>query len=542
MTPKLYVRYSELFDREPTMKDLIDLLSGIPVRHAVYTISSLNLRLRVAMLDSSQNFGLVQERIVATHLDDECLKLLQQRFPNSRFNDRPVVLPEGLLSVLKVVISVGDPEPFPKVEEDERVRHAIGRACLMVNSQLVSPEQAEALHAGTRDDQRIELMVQWLSSFELANPPRADHLIPRLEVMYRTLLRAPEVKARMMKCAKGFDFESAFEFNLGISLEHWLFVVFSFYAYFSNVGSALEPDTNFLVLNPSIFRGESGITQEQLDKVLASISASPDAIRARMALIGDTDARYDFVEFRSTPLIQIEDTKLLPIDLAFVLEKCHTGVQWALHDALPIQKRQALFNAWGSLFEEYVHWLLSGLKTNLPIVYFPSPKWKRTGVESFDGVLLKGAVMVPAEYKGGFIARNARYSGDSAGFLADLDKKITVGCRQLAEKIGLAFAEDDRRRQKLVDLDCGGVRALVPMLVVQDQILRVPLANWYLNRRFQEFMAGEKIRPDVIIRPLTVLTIDELESIIHLIEGDDFDFVYAYIIEQLEIPRFYREC
>jgi hypothetical protein len=528
MIPKLYLRYSDLFDHEPTKDELIDLLRGIPIRHALYTLSSLNLCLRVAMQDSTQSFGKVQEKMLATHLDDECLNLLRQRFPCKRCEDRPVFLPECLLNVMRVVIDYGNPVLLPVIEEDQQIMYRIGRACLMVNSLLVSSEQADALRTGTHDEQRIELMTQVLSGFELANPPRADHLIPRLEIMYRVLLRTPEVKARIIKRSGGFDFEAEFEANVGVILEHWLFVVFTFYAYFLNAGSALDPDPNFMMINPSIFRGESGITEGELQKILAIVSASPMAIKTRTASVPSTDPRYDFVEYRSTPLIQLEDSKLVPTDLTFIVEKCHTGVHWALHDALlTFKMRQSLFTAWGELFQEYVHWLFVGMKTNLPVVYFPSPKWKDNGNESFDGILLKGSVMVPAEYKGGFIARDARYSGDSATFLADLDKKFAVGCQQLAEKIGAAFADDKQKRRELEDLDCGNVRAVVPVLLLQDHILRAPFLNWCLNKRFQEYMGKQKVRADVVVRPLTVLMIDDLESIIHSVESEDFDFVYA---------------
>jgi hypothetical protein len=527
MKHKLYFRYSDLFDREPTMDELIDLLRDIPIRHAIHTLSYVNLSVRVAMQDPTQDFGKVQEKMVAGYLDDECLNLLKQRFPHERCEDRPVFLPGCLLNVMRVVIAYGDPEPFPVIEEDERIRYRIGRACLMVNSLLVNSEQALALRTGTKDDQRIELMTQMLSDFELANPPKADHIIPRLEIMFRTLLRNTEVKARIEKRTGGFDLEAEFEARIGITLEHWLFVVFTFYAYFLNVDSALDPNPMYIAINPAIFRGESGITQEELERVLAIVSASSDSIKVKMTAVQSTDSRYDFVDFRSTPLVRVEDSKLVPTDLAFVLEKCHTGVHWALHDNLPIKMRQALFSAWGTLFEEYVHWLLVGMRTNLPIVYLRSPKWKKSGNESFDGILLKGAVMMPAEYKGGFIAREARYSGDSPTFLADLDKKFGVGCEQLAEKIGAAFADDDQYRRELEDLDCSGVRAVVPVLVLQDHILRVPFVNWYLNKRFQESMGQQKIRSGVVVRPLTVLMIHDLESIIHSVESEDFDFVYA---------------
>jgi hypothetical protein len=318
-------------------------------------------------------------------------------------------------------------------------------------------------------------------------------------------------------------------------LEHWLFIVLTLYAYFLNIGSVLEPNPDFMVINPAIFRGESGISKEELEKVLTIISEPPLALKEKLTSAMGTDARYDFIDFRSSPLIQLDENKLLPTDLAFLLDKCHTGVQWALHDALPIKLRQSLFNAWGALFEEYVHWLFKGVTTT-SVFYFPSPKWKKGGYESFDGIVLKGDVMLAAECKGGFITRAARYSGDSTAFCKDLDKKMTVGCRQLAEKIGLAFAEQIEDRRELEDLDCKSIRAVVPVLILQDHILRVPFVNWYLNVQFQKFIAEEHIRPGVVIRPLTVLMVHELESIVHSAESEQFDFVYALHNRTLRDP------
>lgn len=397
----------------------------------------------------------------------------------------------------------------------------------MVNSLLVSSEQEKLLYTGTDYSRRLELVTQILPSFELANPPRFDHVLPRLEIMYRILLREPEVKARMSQCSNGFDFEYEFCHKVGITLDHWLFVVFAIYCYFLNIGSALDPNPNYMIINPDIFRGESGITEQELLAVLSVLSAPPAMIRAKNAEFTLTDARYDFVEFRSTPLIELEKTKLVPTDLTFILEKCHTGVHWALHDRLDFRRRRDLFAAWGILFEEYVHWLLKGWKTNQPMFYLPCPKWKGTSDESFDGILVKEGVLLAAEYKGGIISRQARYAADSRAFTTDLERKISVGCEQLAKKIGAVFSADQQSLRELADFDCRNIRAVLPVLVVQDHILRVPFFNWYLNREFQNHMQSQRIRDGVVIRPLTVLTIDDLESLVHSVEGADFDLVYA---------------
>jgi hypothetical protein len=245
MKPGLYITYSDLFDQRPTTAELVSLLKGIPLRHATHVLSYMNLLVRAAMQEKSrENFGKVQAQLFAGHLDDECFGRVKQRLPLARCEDRPIFLPHSILNVLRIVLTVGDPAPQPRDDENEKIRFLIGRACLMVNDLLVSEEEAAALTAGTQDDRRIELIVQTLAGFELANAPQADHLMPRLEVMYRTLLRDPAIKSRIAHQYPGFDFEVEFEKGVGISLERWLPVVFSIYAYFTGIGSSVQPDVN----------------------------------------------------------------------------------------------------------------------------------------------------------------------------------------------------------------------------------------------------------------------------------------------------------
>lgn len=528
MKPGLYITYSDLFDKRPTTTELLSLLKGIPLRHATHVLSYMNLLIRAAMQERSrENFGKIQAQLFAGHLDDECFGRVKQRLPFARCEDRPIFLPHSILNVLRVVLTVGDPTPQPRDEEDERIRFLIGRACLMVNDLLVSEEEAAALMVGTQDDRRVELIVQTLAGFELANAPQADHLMPRLEVMYRTLLLDTTVKSRIARQYPGFDFEAEFEKGVGISLERWLLVVFSIYAYFTGIGCSVQPDVKYMQIDPSIFRGESGITQAELEVVLRTISSSPDELRQRILAEGQTDPRYDLVSLRSTPLIRLEPSKLAPVDTTFILEKCHTGVQWTLHDCLPSRMRQTLFNVWGVLFEEYVHWLFRDMKTNLPVSYLPSPKFAGTVEEAFDGALIQGGVLVACEYKGGFLSRKARYSGDFKVFLEELNRKFADGCEQLADSIALAFAVDERKTKAIDGVDSDAVRAVVPVLVLQDHIFRVPDLNWYLNLRFQQRLRSHQLRPGVVVRSLTVLSIHDLESMIHSVEAMDFDFVYA---------------
>ena len=532
--------YSELFDRYPSLDEVIETISWIPMRHAIHVISTTNLAIRYAMQEHGKpNLGKVQEFVIAAHVDDEALGILKTRFPRANCVERPVFLSQNLLALLRLVIAHCDPDTEPNMQEDERARYSIGRACLMLNNLLFTREEEKTLNAGAECDRRLKLMAQAIGGFELTNPTRPDHLVPRLQIMYRVLLKVPPIRSRIARECGGFDFSSEFEARVGLTIERWLFVVLSIWAYFVHGADPFDRRPEHLIINPEVFCGESGITRGELNVVLGTLASSTTDLRKSLASETTTDPRHDFVAFRSRPLVVVDNGRLMPADLSFIADKCHTGVQWTLHDLLPIKSRSNLFSSWGKLFQEYVHWLLTGMETNLLLKYVPCPKWRESGDESFDGVILQGAVFMAAEYKGGFLSRTARYSGNSKILLEDIDKKFAVGCDQLADKIGRLFASDTTQRRALDALPVHHVRSVVPVLVLQDQILRVPFLNWYLNKRFLSALSAHGVRCDVMVRPLTVIGIQDLESAVHSIEGDDFDFVYAIHNRAVRDPEMY---
>jgi hypothetical protein len=531
MKPQVCFSFSDIFDRHPSMTDVIDSIRWIPLRHAVHVISYINSAVRYALMEPGRpNIGSVQELLVVAHTDDETLNTLKVRFPHAKCEDRPVYLPQSLLALLRVVIANCDPDsaPDPSDEEDKRVRYAISRACLMMNNLLFTPEEGSALtNAGTDDEKRIALMTQSIGTFELVNPSRPDHLMPRLQTMYRLLLNDPRVQARIAQECNGFDFLETFGRLVGMPLERWLFLIFAIYGYFTQGANAAVPQPEYLQINPNTFRGDSGISQNEFDIALESLSIAIPELKSALASETSTDPRHDLIAFRSKPLLSVEGLRLWPADLSFIVDKSHTGVHWTIHDLLSRKDRLKLFQAWGVLFEEYVHWLLDGMETQLLLKYVPRPKWVDTGDESFDGVLLQGGVFAPIECKGGFLLREARHSGSSTILLEEIEKKVVPGCDQLADKIGALFADDAKLRRELCDLPVDHVRAVVPILIVQDHILRVPFLNWHLNKSFQAKLQSHNIRTDIVVRPLTLINIHDLESVVHSIEGDDFDFVYA---------------
>jgi hypothetical protein len=511
-----YITYSELFDRAPTWNEINALIKELPMLSAAVRLLQMNMAVRYAFQEHNRpNFGRLQQMMVNDFTDDKTFRRLKERFAYVSTDRRPLFVPLAILNVLRLVLTYSR-EAEPLTSEDiPALRYSLGTACLMMNDLLLSTEEKEQIGEGDKDARRLALMVQSLAPFELANPPAAHHLLFRYGVMFRLLLNDPAVRARIAWLCRGFDFQAEFERLTGIGLEQWLHVVFAIYTYYLQGGNVFEPHPEFSNIDPTVFAEQSKLSDAELNTVLRTVSRPLRDLRREVAREAGTDPRFDFLPFRRYPLLPIVDNRLACIDLAFVLEKLHVGVHWVMHDAYPQRgpKRDDLFKAWGILFEEYVHWLLSGMESTIPIKYF-RPQWQEGG-ESLDGMLLQGDVLVPLEYKGGFLARSARYSGKVDVFTKDPDEKFGSGCHQLAWKLNTIFAQDESQRKRMTDAPpLTHIRAVVPVLVLQDHILRVPFLNWYLNRRFKNELAAFSLRPEVIVRPLNVLNVNELETMI----------------------------
>jgi hypothetical protein len=81
------------------------------------------------------------------------------------------------------------------------------------------------------------------------------------------------------------------------------------------------------------------------------------------------------------------------------------------------------------------------------------------------------------------------------------------------------------------------VTRIVPVLVVQDPILRSPLVNWLLNRKFNQFLDKDQLRHGVSVDSLNVVNIHELETMAESSEGGTFDLFHALQLRCFRDPE-----
>jgi len=242
------------------------------------------------------------------------------------------------------------------------------------------------------------------------------------------------------------------------------------------------------------------------------------------------------VPFKARPLIEVQTDKFLCTDIGFLIEKMHSGVYWAIFDGLSEADRPRLFKAWGILFEEYVNWFLTDRALKNPLLFYPAPKW-RDGSECFDGAFVQDSRFTPMEYKGGFIKIEARYSGNPNAFESDLNLKIAEGCQQLATKIQALFNADSEKRKSLKDIPLDHITRVIPVLVVQDHILRGPFINWRLNDLFNDRLDRTQLRPNVIVDSMNLVGIQDLETMAESGEGGTYDILHGLQLRCFKDPE-----
>lgn len=525
--PATYFTFRELFDRLPTKEELVSTVKGLNAFNTVLLTARLNAMFRHSTWTKNPQdvnaLETFQYWFAAAFLDTETKQRLESRFGAQNPARRPVFHPLQSLNVMRLALSLAEGDEMSRPDTSELSRHQLGAACLMVSDLFLSEEELQNLKTGSVDDRRKQLMLQWLASLEISNPTPLRNLLFRSYATYRIVLQDPRLLSRISKECGGLGIEKDFETHFGITLMAWLSLVFGTQALLvmHTREELLNKPETFLINRRSILQN-STLTQTQIDNFFDMLSMTFDELRAEIRKERPVDERLDLVPFKSKPFFVTSPDNYACVDFGLVTEKMHNGPYFLLSNKLPENERGRVFKAWGLLFEAYVNWLLKVLEGRHSAQFYPDTCWEG-GNKSFDSVFVKRRIVAVMEYKGGFLRQDARYSNDLDTFMNDLQNKIGVGCMQLARDIGALFPEEGPAK-KLCNVPVpSNALCVLPVMVVQDLILRTPFVNYFLNQRFQSERARFPTRKSIEVLPLNVVQITSLENLVELAEAFDLD-------------------
>ena len=493
----------------------------------VVIASRLNTMFRrsISLKDPRQVLNF-QSWFVQTFFDDETKKRFVTRFGNENPNQRPVLHPIQLLNIVRVALAVGTGEEDTTAELAVGDRHKFGTACLMMNDLFCTVEERQKIQTGSQDDVMKHLILQLLAVGEVSNPTPFRNLLIRSYYLYRIALQAPEIVATIRKECEGLDFEAHFEKVSGIPLQGWLSLVIGLYTFL--ISHSLEefvrsPDV--YVVNRKTILKDPALSAAQLDSFFGPLSSSFEELRTELAekTKHPVDERFNLVPFMAKPFLTFAPERSICVDVALLSEKLNHGPYFLFRSLLSENKRGPVFKAWGILFESYVHWLLQGLKDRHGALFYQDTRWDHNDNKSFDGVFIKKRLVVVMEFKSGFLTEEARYSNNANTFMEDVDNRIGVACKQLARDTALLLPESGAGK-KLRDVPVPpNAEWILPVLIVQDLVLRTPFINHFLNKRFQAERKQYPTSSKVEVLPLNVIQISTLESLVEMGETFNLD-------------------
>jgi hypothetical protein len=528
-----YVTYKELFDRVPTKDELNGIMKGLNAFNTVLLASRLNTMLWHSMLSRNpqdiNSLSDFQHWFAGMLFDEDTHQRVSARLGAQSPELRRVCVPLQLLNIIRLALSIAEGDDNACPDSSRPHTYQLGTASLMVNDLFVTQQEQENLKKGSIDDRRKQLMLQFLAPTEVSKPTPLRNLLFRSYATYQIVLRDPLLVSRVKKECGGLDIERDFETLLGIPLMGWMSLVYGVQTLLltrTQEEFMNKPET--FLLNRKTLLPDSNLSQGQIDGFFDMLSMSFDELRLEVRKADrKVDDRYDLVPFKSKPLFMTAPDTYACIDFGLFGEKLHTGPYFLLSDKLPPNERGKVFKAWGFLFEAYVNWLLQSLHGRHSGLFYPDTCWE-DGKKSFDAVLVKDKMAVTMEFKGGFLPQEARYSNDLAKFMDTLEARIGVGCRQLARDIGALFPEKEAGKKLRNVTIPPNTLWVLPVLVVQDLMLRTRFVNYFLNQRFQSERTLYPVRRDIEVLPLAVVQITDLEDLVEMAEAFDLDVMHFF--------------
>jgi hypothetical protein len=255
----------------------------------------------------------------------------------------------------------------------------------------------------------------------------------------------------------------------------------------------------------------SAMNGEMLSKCMEQTAATAEELNSAASTQFGND---DFTLFRNRPLIKTDGGYML-LDIGFLVDKIETGPFWLVQSCLASSKlRQQSLSTWGDVVERYVNWLIKASVDGQLNRAFSNPHFAGSTDEVADTAVICGDTLVLIECKGGFFSAKAKYSGQPAELLAEIQKKLVEnesgapkGIQQLANSLERAFSSASS--ETIDDFDIAGVNTVFPVLLVRDDIGAAPVINTQLGQQFELLIKGKQYR--TLVRPLIVVSLKALE-------------------------------
>ena len=428
---------------------------------------------------------------------------------------------QSTLCLLMESARVSDPDSTYTLDR-RSARQDLAKCYLIANGML--EENTSNSNTISEDEVDKQMIAEIISTVEYAintSPEyRTKFLTVRSAEFLRRLIETEDTRLEV-------DANQTFFEATGLTLQDYQHLVFSIFAVYWSCSpqEIIRQDPS---RDGSLFFGPSSVPDLAFlyEKFLCRTCVSIDELKEKAENFPSW--KNEFRLWRQYPLVAVGENQILCVDFSFLLEKLQTGVFWIIRDQLEKQRRgdgQKIIALWGDIFEDYTASIIKrAIGCQEPRVenYVVAPKYdQEQEKECTDIVIHSGDTLILLECKAPLLRGESKFSGDFDTLYAELKDKIVEGERpgkargikQLCNAIQSLFHSDEAQRRNIEGIDISNIKKIYPVLILSDRMFSVLGMNWFLNLEFQRLVKDIYREADLDIKPLAVLTIEDLESL-----------------------------
>ena len=382
----------------------------------------------------------------------------------------------------------------------------------MVKCYLIANGLLEAEHPdfGTdlTEEERNALLAALIPGFEYRIDSSPG---PHIK---RSLVRSKEILEGLQGASSTFDVNATFSRATGLSLQDYQYLILSILSVSLSLslGDILDGSEIFVDTQPS------PDLAPLYDRLLQHTCIPIDELASEVETIPSLS--NEFLLLRKYPLVQIDENRIMCIDIGFLLEKLETGVFWIIRDQLEEERRgrgKEIIDLRGEVFEDYAASIIKRALSDTGACterYIISPMYdQREQAECTDIAVCGDDTLILLECKAPLLSANTKFSGDFCNLHDGIKPNAIKGVEQLWSAIQTLGHTDTTQRRRVEGINISQVRKIYPVLVLSDRIFSFPFMNRFLDSEFQRFVTYNDLEEHLEIMPLTVLTIEDLENL-----------------------------
>jgi hypothetical protein len=504
--------YNEVSGEDNAAEKYWETLNELPLTGGLSALSAINLILAIAPVNKD-----VHDALNRTFLREEYLRNLANLKEDGPQPDIEIIFSRcSILANLKALLAVGSDE----TEAQALDLHLIGDTGLLCNNYVGSAELKEEKNSASD----MELLMEALPTWELDNLRSVPYGLTRVVRMIKEYLPGEDPQVIALRQAINLD-PSALRYD-GLDIEDYIAIIFAIYAH----GKTLKPESVFskpaeAIIDPKTFFSKINFPQEKFEQFLRARSLSAQGFREKITAGAEWDKESfataieldqfanNTLVFKTHPLLCFDDGRELILDIQYVAEILIYGLYWRVVESLQGKQKDIFISLWGRLLELYLFDLFGHF-------YPATSQFLSTDVDyevgQIDALLDFGPDVVIFEFKASLLRDQTKNSRDVKLFEEEVTRK---------------FIENEKKRPKALRQLASAATAIrngkvktamkpervYPVFVGYEPVLESFSINTYLQQKFRQFVP--KKENDVVVQPITVMSVDELEKLLPNIQA-----------------------